>query len=60
MVEAAAADSGEQVMEIAALMEFIEQEAESLSNIYFEDNVIAEPPATVQVAKHVLTPVEVN
>jgi len=34
-------------MEIPALMEFLEEEAESLSNIYFEDNVIHEPAATV-------------
>ena len=53
MVEATD-NSSEKVIEISALMEFIEQEAEALSNIYFEDNVIGEPPVTVKVPKHVL------
>jgi len=57
MVETAKDNSSrmQKVMEIPALLELIEQEVESLDNIYCGENVIDSPPAVEQVAQHQLT-----
>lgn len=48
-------ETSQKVMEIPALLELIEQEVESLENIYCGENVIDQPPSVEQVAQHKLT-----